>query len=46
MPRIYSTIKPLNYHLSTKGGIKMDKDTLIKIAEELHQGAFDAKPTT
>ena len=21
----------------------MDKDTLIKIAEELHQGAFDAK---
>ena len=21
----------------------MDKETLIKIAEELHQGAFDAK---
>lgn len=24
----------------------MDKDTLIKIAEELHQGAFDAKAIT
>ena len=33
----------LNYHFPTKGGTKMDKETLIRIAEELHQGAFDAK---
>ena len=35
--------EPLNYHFPTKGGTKMDKETLIRIAEELHQGAFDAK---
>lgn len=34
---------PLNYHFPTKGGMKMDRETLIRIAEELHQGAFDAK---
>ncbi len=39
-------VKPLNYHFPTKGGMKMDKETLIRIAEELHQELSTQKPTT
>ena len=35
--------RKINDNFPTKGGTKMDKETLIRIAEELHQGAFDAK---